>query len=230
MKRFFKIVFGLLILLSASPVFAGVYLTKAEGAEALSGADVSGSWTSLSPIIVREGMPADIKLQDLILKVPEGFELNTESQPSVLATGGVELLVHFGSMSSDQIVINVTQLSATVPHTLTIGESTPIQVRPTKNEAIEGKIYMFSSSMEGVLNGTDGTSFGDLVIVPVEEQEEEEEQEEADAGDQEAESTEREELMEQIAEIQLQIKELMAQIIKILEAKISEIISQISEQ
>lgn len=220
------------LLFSAKNVFAGVSITKATGGEALSGADVLGPWTTVSAIVIKEGMPRDIIVQDFILSLPEGFEFNTSTLPNVTVSGGTELLAHFGSLNQNSLVINVAQASATVPHILTIGSISSLQIRPTKNEAIEGRIYMFSSSLQGAANGLSGTSFGDLAIVPVEEAAEpvEEEGQEED-GQQEEEAEEelsdaevtKQEFLDKIEEIKNQIEALKQKIVDILKEKIKEI-------
>jgi len=203
---------------------AGVYITKATGGENISLDSIGGDWTTLLPIVIMEGTPGDIGLGDIILVIPEGFEINTQRPPGIEVSGGTELLAHFTSVSSNQIKITVTQVSATTSHTLTIGRINQIQIRPTSSNLPQGSIYTSTSIIQGVAFGTNGTSFGDLKTVSALAPQEPPSQEPSPPilPPQEkpiSEMTEAE-LKAKIIEVQQEIVELLARLIQLLQSKI----------
>lgn len=207
-----KALFFLWIIISlfllASFVEAGVYITPATGGENILINTVGGSWTSLGPIIIREGMPGDIKTGDTIFVIPDGFEINTQSSPSVVVSGGTELTTHLSSVSSREIRITVDQPSVVTSHTLTLGNITPIKVRPTSSNLPSGNIYISTSTIEGVLSGPNGTSFGKLQTIALPPT-----QEEKTIA----------ELTAKVIELQQKIIEVLNQLIQILQKKIAEL-------
>ena len=168
---------------------ASAYVTQAAGGEAISADDVGTNWTSLSPIIIREGMPGDVRVGDIIFVAPSGFEFNSEAVPDVAVSGSLGLSAHLTSVSHDQIKITVNQSSTAVLCTLIIGALAPIQVRPTSSILLQGNIYMSTSSVEGVIPGPVGTNFGSFQVVPSSKSEEASSQEPTTEDDTPADET-----------------------------------------
>jgi len=188
MKRFIRLIgIGLVVLtlvslITAVPARADVTVTPASGGTAISADNfVSGTWTSLGPIIITEGANADIpeKLLSatLVLKAPSGFEFNTAPVPSITGLGGDIDVISIVISSTTITVTLSTDSSANKIDTITIGAAPAIQVRPTAGTPLaSGQIYRpttgggTAGAIAGITttanpDGSGGTNFGTLTEV-----------------------------------------------------------------
>jgi uncharacterized repeat protein (TIGR01451 family) len=161
---------------------ANVNVTAASGGTGIS-ADkaanaASPAWTSLGPITIAEMNKADITAgtsRTLVLKAPVGFEFNTSPVPNVAFTAGQDISAASIAVSdSTTLTITLTAGGTANFDTLTIGNTTAIQVRPTLGSPLAGAGQIFrptsgggSATIAGITtsanaNGSGGTSFGSL--------------------------------------------------------------------
>jgi hypothetical protein len=126
----------------------------------------------LPKIVITEGTAEDIAAGQtnvtLILVVPDGFEFNTEVTPSVALSETTDITDISVSVTSTAITITFTSDdTANEIDTITIGETTPIQVRPLHGTPLaSGDILSSTSSTCSITGITHGsTSFGTLTEV-----------------------------------------------------------------
>ena len=131
-RDFLPLVFVVLVAVAlVRPASAAVTVTGASGGAAIS-ADTaaiggSGSWTLLGGITIAEGNTADLSVGTnvtLVLKAPVGFELNTNSVPSVsFSSGGDITSASVLVTDAGTITITLTVASTTNSDTLVIGSA-----------------------------------------------------------------------------------------------------------
>ena len=172
-----------LFLATASSAFATVALTGASGGSSIS-ADtasnaVSPAWTTLGAITIAEGAVGDFAKGTgitLILKTPAGFDLNTGVTPNISVTAGTDITSAAVAVTdSHTITITLTVSGTTSMDTLTIGNTTGIQVRPavgtplaTGNHIYRPLIGGGTATITGIttsINGSTGSNFGNLTEV-----------------------------------------------------------------
>ena len=161
-------------------MLAAVSVTPASGGGSIS-ADTAANaatpaWTSLGPIVIAEpvGFSGDIGGGTLVLKAPTGFEFNTASTPSIAFTAGRNITAaSIAVNNSSTLTVTLTVTGSAATDTITIGGTTPLQVRPIAGIPLpSGNIYRPASGggtavILGVtasanINGAGGTSFGAL--------------------------------------------------------------------
>ena len=164
----------------ATNALANVGLIAAGGGESISAdtaADAAApAWTSLGAIIIAEptGSTGDIGGGTLILKAPAGFQFNTAIAPSIAYTPGRNITAASVAVTdSSTVTITLTVAGSDAIDSITIGGTTPLQVRPAAGASLSsGNISRPASGggtavIAGILtstnaNGGGGTSFGTL--------------------------------------------------------------------
>jgi hypothetical protein len=161
---------------------ANVNITAASGGTGISADKAANAtspvWTSLGPITIAEMNKGDINTGaniTLVLKAPAGFEFNTAAVPNIAFTAGQDI------SAASIAVNNSTTLTATLTvggtanfDTVTIGNTTALQVRPTLGSPLAGAGQIFrptsgggSATISGITtssnaNGSGGSNFGSL--------------------------------------------------------------------
>ncbi len=159
--------------------FASSTVTPAIGASAVSidttsnvacvgascGSDATHGWTSVSQIVITEGVAGDITAGTHTLTLPAGWEFNQIGLPVSVNNTGAGLTLEGGwtniTPTANTITFIVATSSSTAPVILTISG---IQVRPT------GTVAPTSGNMThsgAIIAGVDSlTSFGTFATVP----------------------------------------------------------------
>ncbi len=177
--------FHLLALLAASFTLTGsalgaVTVTPASGGGSIS-ADTAANaaapaWTSLGSIVIAEpsNSKGDIGGGTLILKAPAGFQFNSAATPSLTFSAGQDITAASIAVTDPTtLTVTLTVSGSSARDTLTIGGTTPVQVRPIAGTPLpSGNIYRPTSGggtavINGVTatantSGSGGTSFGAL--------------------------------------------------------------------
>ena len=154
---------------------ASVNITVASGGAGIS-ADTASSasspgWTSLGAVTIAEQATADFAAGTdvtLILKAPAGFQFNTSLTPSVSFVSDRDITTASVAMTdSSTITITLTVSGTTVADSLSIGDTTAIQVQPIAGSPLaRGDITLAATSTEVVDGLTAGTtSLGALTEV-----------------------------------------------------------------
>jgi hypothetical protein len=159
---------------SVTPAAAGGSISADTASNALSPA-----WTSLGPIVIAEGVTNDLAVGTnvtLALKAPAGFQFNTAVTPSVTFTNGRDITsASVAVTDSSTITVTLTVAGVLASDTLVIGNTTPIQVRPTAGTPLATGNHLYrpstgggTASITGVATSSDGSSgsnFGNLIEV-----------------------------------------------------------------
>jgi len=175
MKKIISGLTVLVVLLSlgyAFPTKAAVSVTPASGGTRISAGTVGGTWTTLEAITITEGLTNDFAIGTnvtITLKAPTGFEFNTGSTPNVATTTGSDITAGSATVVSGTTTITITVSTTTSSDTLVIGNTTPIQVRPTATNLPTGQICRSggTATVTGITNcGGGQTNFGTLTEIP----------------------------------------------------------------
>jgi hypothetical protein len=136
------------------------------------------SWTPVHHMEIFEHGHArgDIQSGTLVLMVPEGFEIDTNITPDISFVHNKDITnTTIAVIDSRTLLITVEVDGSAELDKIHVGRTSPIMVRPTTgNPLAVGHIYRpldgGTALLPGIIpsvDGTTGTSFGDLVMVDI---------------------------------------------------------------
>ncbi len=162
-------------LITALPAEAAVSIDVAGGGGNISADTAAGApgaaWTSLDSIVIDENANDDIAASQtdvtLILHAPNGFQFRAGVNPNISGPAGdITAIVVTSTTATDITITFSTDALADQDDTITIGDTTAIQVQPSAGTPLASGHITRNPGSTSNINGIDGTTnFGTLTEV-----------------------------------------------------------------